>query len=115
MPLEKQLDKAYARPLEEVWAAAKKAVTTLEGKIIQEAEMEHTFEARFKKEIHGKFLGERTQVSCSVQMQEPGSKVVIVAFPLDALERKLLFGARKGVTQTVLSWFVAHLEHHLGQ
>jgi hypothetical protein len=26
----------------------------------------------------------------------------------------LLFGARKGVTQTVVTWFMAHLEHNLG-
>jgi hypothetical protein len=43
------------------------------------------------------------------------SQLVVDAYPLDALERKLMFGARKGVTQTVVTWFVAHLEHHLGK
>jgi len=32
---------------------------------------------------------------------------VVDAFPLDAVERKLLFGARKGATQTVVTWFIA--------
>jgi hypothetical protein len=39
---------------------------------------------------------------------------VVDAFPLDAVERKLLFGARKGVTLTVVTWFPAHLENNLG-
>jgi hypothetical protein len=40
--------------------------------------------------------------------------VIVDAFPLDAVERKLMFGARKGVTLTVVTWFIAHLEHTLG-
>jgi len=39
--------------------------------------------------------------------------VIVDAFPLDAVERKLMFGARPGVTLTVVTWFLAHLEHHL--
>ncbi|HEX7555629.1 MAG TPA: hypothetical protein VF338_03315 [Leptolinea sp.] len=72
------------------------------------------FEARFPKVILSKTVGERTQLSCEVHAQGSESKVVVDAFPLDALERKLLFGARKGVTQTVVTWFMAHLENNLG-
>ena len=70
-------------------------------------------EARFPKVILGKTLGERTQLSCQIKAQGQGSAVVIDAYPLDALERKLLFGARKGVTLTVVTWFIAHMEHNL--
>jgi hypothetical protein len=49
-----------------------------------------------------------------VRPQGENCLVVVDAFPLDALERKLMFGARKGVTQTVVTWFTAHLEHNLG-
>jgi len=41
------------------------------------------------------------------------SKVVVDAYPLDAVGRKLMFGARKGVTQEVLSLFTEHLENNL--
>jgi len=41
------------------------------------------------------------------------SIAVVDAFPLDAVERKLMFGARPGVTLTVVTWFIAHLEHNL--
>ncbi len=43
-----------------------------------------------------------------------GCLVVLDAYPLDAIDRKLMFGARKGVTQTVVTWFTAHLENNLG-
>ena len=41
------------------------------------------------------------------------SKVVVDAYPLDAVGRKLMFGARKGVTQEVLGLFTEHLENNL--
>jgi hypothetical protein len=59
-------------------------------------------------------LGERTELSCEVRADGEAGIVVVDAFPLDAVERKLMFGARKGVTLTVVTWFIAHLEHNLG-
>ena len=40
--------------------------------------------------------------------------LVVDAFPLDAVAPKLMFGARPGVTLTVVTGFIAHLEHNLG-
>ena len=34
--------------------------------------------------------------------------------PTVRVERKLMFGARPGVTLTVVTWFLAHMEHNLG-
>ena len=48
-----------------------------------------------------------------VNAAEEGAKLVVEAFPVDAVGRKLMFGARKGVTRTVLNWFWAHVEHNL--
>ena len=59
-----------------------------------------------------KTLDERTYCSCEVQSQGEGCLVILDAYPLDALNRKLLCGARKGVTHTLVSWFTAHLEHN---
>jgi hypothetical protein len=68
---------------------------------------------KFDKTILGKVLGERTHLTCEVRSQNEGSLVSVDAYPLDAVGRKLLLGARKGVTATVVSWFLAHLEHTL--
>lgn len=49
-----------------------------------------------------------TQLSAKVASRFPDE------YPAWEVERKLLFGARPGVTLTVVTWFLAHLEHNLG-
>jgi hypothetical protein len=114
MSLEQHQEKNYPKDAQSIYQAAIKATEKLGGNVISSAPEKSRFEARFPKVILGKTLGERTQLSCEVRPQGESSLVVLDAFPLDALERKLLFGARKGVTLTVVTWFTAHLEHNLG-
>jgi len=115
MPFERHEEKSYPQDVESVYAAALKAVQTLEGKLHTQSPESYQFEAKFPKTILKNTLGERTHLTCVVSAQGNGSQVVLDAYPLDALERKLMFGARKGVTKTLVSWFVAHLEHHLSK
>lgn len=115
MPLEQHQEKTYAKDLPSIYQAALKATEKLGGKIISSAPEQYRVTARFPKVILGKTLGERTELSCEVRQDGEGGKAVVDAFPLDAVERKLLFGARPGVTLTVVTWFLAHLEHNLGQ
>jgi hypothetical protein len=115
MSFDKHEEKEYPRDIQSVYAAALKALETLEGKTASQSPENFQFEVKFPKTILKNTLGERTQLTCVVRSQEEGSQVVVDAYPLDALERKLMFSARKGVTQTVVTWFVAHLEHHLGK
>ena len=114
MPFEQHQEKNYPKDAQSIYQAALAVTEKLGGKLISSAPEKFRFEARFPKAILGKTLGERTQLSCEVRSQGETSLVVVDAFPLDAVERKLMFGARKGVTQTVVTWFVAHLEHTLG-
>lgn len=113
MPLDQHQEKTYPDDPPHVYQAALTAVQKLEGKIVSADADNLRVEAKFPKVILGKTLGERTQLACQIKTQGQGSAVVIDAYPLDALERKLLFGARKGVTLTVVTWFIAHLEHNL--
>src|SRR5437879_2550261 len=103
MPLDQHQEKTYPYDPPLVYQAALTAVQKLEGRILSADADNLRVEARFPKVILGRTLGERTQLSCQVkaQGQGQGSDVAIEAYPLDALERKLLFGARKGVTLTV--------------
>jgi hypothetical protein len=113
MPLDQHQEKTYPYDPTQVYQAALTAIQRLEGKVVSSDAGNLRVEAKFPKVILGNTLGERTQLSCQVKAQDQGSAVTIDAYPLDALERKLLFGARKGVTLTVVTWFVAHLEHNL--
>jgi hypothetical protein len=114
MPFEQHQEKNYPKDAPSIYHAALKVTEKLGGRLISSAPEQYRFEARFPKVILGKTLGERTQLSCEVRSQGEASQVIVDAFPLDAIERKLMFGARKGVTLTVVTWFVAHLEHNLG-
>jgi hypothetical protein len=115
MPLEIKQEKNYSQPAAAVYAAALKAVAGLEGKVLQEKTGTGELEAVFDKKILGKVLGERTHLEVKVRADdESSSTLALEAYPLDAVGRKLMFGARKGVTATVSQWFFAHLEHHLG-
>jgi hypothetical protein len=114
MPFEQHQEKSYATDAASVYQAALKATEKLGGKIISSSPEQYRLTARFPKVILGKTLGERTELSCRVRADGTGGIAVVDAFPLDAVERKLMFGARPGVTLTVVTWFVAHLEHNLG-
>ena len=114
MPLEMKQEKSYEKTAEAVYAAALKAAGGLEGKVSNEKTSDGEFEIRFDKKILGNVLGERTFMSVKVSPNPGGgSTIAIEAYPLDPVGRKLMFGARKGVTQTVVTWFFAHLEHNL--
>ena len=114
MPFEQHQEKSYAKDAQSIYQAALKATEKLDGKIISSAPEKYRFTARFPKTILGKTLGERTELSCEVRTGGDSGTAVVDAFPLDAVERKLMFGARPGVTLTVVTWFIAHLEHNLG-
>jgi hypothetical protein len=114
MPFEQHQEKYYSHSAANVYQAALKATEKLEGRLVTSNEGSFRLEAKFPKVILGQTLGERTHLTCEVRALAEGSTVIVDAYPLDAVERKLMFGARKGVTLTVVTWFLAHLDHNLG-
>lgn len=107
-------EKTYAFPTETIYQAAIGAIAGLEGKIIQAESSEQLVVAKFHKTVLGKVLGDRTQLTLQLLTGEGTTTLVkISCYPLDAVGRKLMFGARKGVSRTIVKWFCAHLEHRL--
>jgi hypothetical protein len=108
--------KTYPGSMDRSWPAIELAVKGLQGKILARSPQTGQVTARFGKTIHGQVLGDRTQIEIHVAAIEPASvQIGLEAYPVDPVGRKLLFGVRKGVTRTVLTWFVAHLDHQLGK
>ncbi len=106
--------KSYPHPADTVLQAVQGAIEGLAAKIISEDKTAGHLEVQFDKKILGKVLGERTRMEIEVTaLSAEESNLVLSTYPLDALGRKLKFGARKGVTRTVVNWFIAHLEHRL--
>lgn len=115
MPFTVRETRSYPQDKATVYQAALAAVAGLEGKIKAQDAGRGAIEAQFHKTILGKVLGDRTHLSVAIRPGAEGETTVAVeVYPLDAIGRKLQFGARKGVPQTVMNWFFAHLEHHLG-
>jgi hypothetical protein len=114
MPYEQHQEKKYTRDAQSVYQAALKTTEKLSGALVSSSVEKLRIETKIPKTVLGKVLGERTYLSCEVRPEGEGSLVILDAYPLDALERKLMFGARKGVTLTVVTWFTAHLENNLG-
>lgn len=97
-----------------VFQAAKKAIAGLEGKTLTEDAAAGTIHGQFDKKIHGKVLGDRSQIFVTITGSDADqSAVAIEAYPINPVGQKLMFGARKGVVPKVVSWFWAHLEHNL--
>ncbi len=114
MPFEQHQEKNYSKDVQSIYQAALQATEKLGGKIITSTPEQHRLTARFPKVVLGKTLGERTELSCEVRTKGEEGIAIVDAFPLDAVERKLMFGARPGVTLTVVTWFIAYLENGLG-
>jgi len=106
-------EKNYSQEVDKVYDAAMKSVEKLKGKVLSSKSEDSQFEVKFDKTLLGKVLGDRTQMTCVVQADDNGSKIVIDIYPLDAVGRKLMFGARKGVTQEVINLFLEHLESNM--
>jgi hypothetical protein len=110
MALEKHQEKQYPKDAQATFQAALGAVEKMKGQQVASEPAKGHLEVKFPKVIFGQTLGERTYLTCEVKPQGDASLVVVDAYPLDAVERKLLFGARKGVTQAVVDLFLGSLD-----
>lgn len=106
-------EKSYVFPKDVVYKAAIGAIDGLEGKLVEENESDGVLAIKFHKTILGKVLGDRTHMDVKFEPRGEETAVSVSCYPLDAVGRKLNFGARKGVSKTVVTWFYAHLEHRL--
>ena len=110
MPYEQHQEKPHTGTPQATFQAVLAASARLGASIVLSDPVQGRLEARFPKTILGRTLGERTYLTCEVRPEGAASRVVVDAYPLDAVERKLLFGARKGVTQAVVALFLETLD-----
>lgn len=107
-------NRTYPQQLALVYQTTLEAIEGLGGKVQEQDAGQHRAVVQFDKKILGKVLGDRTQMEVTIGAGADGSsEVSVTVYPLDAIGRKLMFGARKGVANTVVTWFWAHLEHRL--
>ena len=85
MPYDVHQEKTYSQERSKVHDAAKKSVEKLKGQMLKSKPEDFQFEVKFEKTLLGKVLGDRTQMTCVVQADGDGSKVVMDIYPLDAI------------------------------
>ncbi|MDD2522279.1 MAG: hypothetical protein PHW11_05635 [Anaerolineaceae bacterium] len=106
--------KTYEAKPEQVVAACKKTAVALGGKVLSHDETGKLLKIQMDKKLQGKVLGDRSKLEISYSSPtEETTRVEVLAYPLDAIGQKLMFGARPGVVQTVLKVFFEQVEEKL--
>ena len=114
MPYTINEEKIYSVTKDELTRAIIGAVDGLEGKVLSQDPDNGRIVAKFNKTILGKVLGDRTQIEIDLYNLSPKeTKLALSVYPINPIGQKLQFGARKGVSRTVMTWFFAHVDHRL--
>lgn len=114
MPYTIQEEKTYPVSKETLTKAILGAVGGLEGEVLKNDPEAGVIVAKFPKTILNKVLGDRTQLELGLESSSAEeTQLSLTIFPINPIGQPLQFGARKGVSRTVLTWFLAHVDHRL--
>ena len=114
MPFEKTRSKLFEYPFEAVYKAAYACVKPLGGKILKAEPEKKLLHVQMDKRLKGDMLGDRSKLEMTFSVDEADHTTLsIFAYPLNAVGQKLMFGARKGVVDRVLTVFFEEVEKRL--
>jgi len=114
MPYEKNRSQQFAYPFESVYKAAFLCVKQLGGKVLKSEPEQKLLHAQMDKSLKGDMLGDRSKLEMSFADDGAGNTTLsILAYPLNAVGQKLMFGARPGVVERVLTVFFEEVEKNL--
>lgn len=114
MPYTVTETRTYSQPQETLTQAVLGAISGLEGELMKNDPANGIIQAKFGKTILKNTLGDRTQMEIEINgLSASETQLVCVVYPINPVGQKLQFGARKGVSQKVMAWFFAHVEHRL--
>lgn len=114
MPYTIKDEKTYSVGKDKLNQAILAAVNGLEGEVLKNDPDAGQIVVKFKKTILGNVLGDRTQLELTIEsLSTDKTKLDMTVYPINPVGQKLQFGARKGVPKKVLTWFLAHVDHHL--
>ncbi len=109
-----KLTKTYEARPEKVISACSKVAVALGGKVLSHDENGKLLKIQMDKKLQGKILGDRSKLEIKYSTPSEGTtQLDVLAYPLDAVGQKLMFGARPGVVQTILKVFFEQVEEKL--
>lgn len=107
--------KNYAYPLKKVYECAYLSIGAMGGKVTRHDVAGGRLQGQMDKKLYGKILGDRSLLDITLTEADGETRMAILAYPLNAINQKLMFGARPGVVQTVLAAFYEEVEKRLTQ
>jgi hypothetical protein len=114
MPYEQCSSKKFPFVKERVFLSAIASIQFMGGKVIKKDIQNGTLVAQMDKKLFGNYLGDRSQLEISfINETDENTTIKIFAFPLNAIGQKLMFGARKGVVDTIIRVFYEEVEKRL--
>lgn len=114
MPFEVKKVMKYSQPFEEVYKAAYLSIKDLGGKVVKHDLANKQLFGQMDKKFKGEIVGDRSQLEMNFSQDEDGNTVLsMYAYPLNVIGQKLMFGARKGVVETVLAGFFEEVDKKL--
>lgn len=114
MKVDFNLTQTFPYPFADTYKSAYNSVKALKGKILKQDPEKRIMHIQFDKKLYGKYLGDRSQFE--IQFSEgdgPETTLTILAYPVNPIGQKLMFGQRKGVIPAVSEAFYAEMEKRL--
>jgi hypothetical protein len=104
--------KTYNQPAQELSQTAAAVIAKLGGKADKKSKPEAgQLMATFNKQVKNQMLPNRVQLIVKMEPVSPeSSQVSVLAYPVDPVGNKLMFGVRGHATQTVVDHFFGELE-----
>jgi len=116
VPYEQESTKIYKHSFEDTYESACLTIKRMGGKILIHDPEKRQLHAQMDKKLFGNVLGDRSKMEIQFAVNDSGeTSVYIYAYPLNAVGQKLMFGARKGVVETVIEVFYDEMEKSLNQ
>ncbi len=114
MPFEIKETRIYNYPFEPVYKAAYICTKSLGGKILKHDLENKELHVQMDKKLKGELLGDRSKMEIKFEEKSATeTSMSIYGYPLNAVGQKLMFGARPGVVETVISTVFEEVQNKL--
>lgn len=114
MPYERKKSQTYPYPFEPVYKAAYTCAKELGGKVLKHDPANKELHVQMDKKLQGRVLGDRSKLEMKFEVAGDAETILSVfGYPLNAVGQKLMFGARPGVVDTVISVFFEEIQKKL--
>lgn len=103
MPYTVKVSKTFNFPYIDTYKSVYLSIKALKGKILLHEPDEKRLHAQMDKKLYGSYLGDRSRLEIEFISESEGETTLeIIAYPVNPIGQKLMFGARKGVIPKVL-------------